>query len=211
MRLLLIRHGRSAHVPAGRLDRAGVERWLADYDAAGILDEDAPPAALAAEVAHAAVVVASDLPRAIASAERLAPGRELLVSPLVREVALPIPGWVPGRVPLTAWALAIHASWVAGLVRRRAEAPEVVARVRAAAAWCAARCDAAGREATVAVVTHGVMRRLLARELLAAGWRAEPGRRSYAHWSAWRLRAPAGGAPAPGDAALPLTRTPERP
>ena len=43
MRLLLIRHGRSAHAHAGALDRAGMERWLADYDAAGILDEDARP------------------------------------------------------------------------------------------------------------------------------------------------------------------------
>jgi broad specificity phosphatase PhoE len=211
MRLLLIRHGRSAHAHAGALDRAGMERWLADYDAAGIVDGDAPPAALAAEVARAAVVAASDLPRALASAARLAPGREVEVTPLVREVALPVPGWLPGRAPLTAWALAIHASWVAGLLRRRAESPAVAARVREAAAWCDARCAAAGPGETVVVVTHGVVRRLLARELLAAGWRAAPGRRSYAHWSAWRLERPAGGAAAPDDAALPLTRTPERP
>jgi broad specificity phosphatase PhoE len=124
----------------------------------------------------------------------------VVVSPLVREVALPIPGWVPGRLPLAAWALAIHATWIAGLVRRRAEAPEVAARVRAAAAWCAARHESVGGGAVV-VVTHGVMRRLLARELTAAGWRAAPGRRSYAHWSVWRLRPPAGGAPAAVDAA----------
>ncbi|MDF1504312.1 histidine phosphatase family protein [Roseisolibacter sp. H3M3-2] len=190
MSLLLIRHGRSAHPPPSAwLDRDGITRWLADYDRAGIHDDDAPPPALVDEVRLAAVLAASDMPRALASAARLCPGREVACSPLVREVGLPIPAWLPGRAPLAVWALGIHATWIFDLARRRAEPAEVGPRVRERAARCAARCAAADG-GTVAVVTHGVMRRLLARELAAAGWRGAPGRRSYAHWSVWRMAPP---------------------
>jgi hypothetical protein len=45
-RLVLVRHGRSAHVHRGWIDRAGLDRWQLAYDAAGLHDADAPPPAL---------------------------------------------------------------------------------------------------------------------------------------------------------------------
>jgi broad specificity phosphatase PhoE len=192
MRLLLVRHGRSAHASAWRpLDRDGVRRWRADYDEAGIAHGDRPPHALVAEVARARLVAASDLPRAHDSAMRLAPGRDVLASPLFREVALPLPPWGPRRAPLPLWEAFIHAQWVADIARARDATPDVAARLRDAVAWCWA--EAAGPNtsgAPVVIVTHGVFRRLLATALIAAGWRAERAWRSYAHWSAWRLVAP---------------------
>lgn len=48
-RLVLVRHGRSAHVhTAGWIDGAGLRAWAGAYDAAGIRDDDRPPAPLAA-------------------------------------------------------------------------------------------------------------------------------------------------------------------
>jgi broad specificity phosphatase PhoE len=112
MRVLLIRHGRSAHAPpGGLLDRAGVERWRAAYDEAGTASEDRPPAGLAREVARASVIATSDLPRAAASAAHLARGRAVTTSPLFREVPLPIPDWLPFRAPFTVWEALIHLRW----------------------------------------------------------------------------------------------------
>ena len=183
-RLLLIRHGPSAHpAPRGWLDLAGVERYLEAYDAAGILD-DVPPAAVLREVAAARLVVASDLPRAIASAERLVGRAPEAVSPLLRETRLRVPSWAPRRAPLAVWATVMHLSWL--LDRARGVAPpDARERARLAAAWCGERCGEP--DGTVAVVTHGIFRLLLARELVAAGWRAAPGRQSYANWSVWRF------------------------
>jgi broad specificity phosphatase PhoE len=190
MRLLLIRHGRSAHVhPGGLLDRDGVERWRAAYDEAGIASDDRPPAGLASEVARASVIAASDLPRAVASAARLAQGRELSVSPLFREVVLPLPAWSRLRAPLLGWETLVHLDWGIGLLRGAVTSPEILERAGEAAAWCRDACRRSDAGATVAVVTHGVFRHLLARQLRAEGWRIVTGPRGWAPWSAWRLSA----------------------
>jgi broad specificity phosphatase PhoE len=185
-RILLVRHGRSAHVhDPGWVDAADVRRWRAAYDEAAIAVDDRPPAALVAEAARAAVVAASDAPRAVASAERIARGRPIVTSPLLRETALEIPRWLPLRWPLAAWEAAIHLQW-AWRILRGTDAPAAeLERAAEAAAWLA---DHARDGATVLAVTHGVFRRLLARQLLAEGCIAEPGRRSYRPWSVWGFR-----------------------
>lgn len=189
LRLLLIRHGRSAHIHrGGLLDRRGFEAWRAAYDAAGIAETDAPPPRLVEEVGRASEIVSSDLPRAFASASLLARGRPVTISPLFHEAPLPIPGWMPSPAPLTLWDAAVHLRWALAIARRRDEDAGALDRARDAAAWCRAACERATDEGgTVAVVTHGVFRRLLARQLVAEGWGFEPGRRGYGHWSVWRL------------------------
>ena len=193
MRLLLIRHGPSAHLRSGRLlDREGVQRWRAAYDEAGVLADDRPPAWLADEVSRASVVAASDLLRATDSAARLAPGRPVMVSPLFREIPLPVPRWLPGRAPLLVWDALIHVAWGLDLLRGQGMPFDARERAREAVRWCRDACrQASGDGATVAVVTHGAFRRVLAQQLLREGWRAGAGRRSYAHWSVWRFDAAA--------------------
>ena len=165
----------------------GVERWHVAYDEAGIAEDDRPPEALIDEVSHAGVIASSDLPRAVMSAAHLARGREVTISPLLREVPLPIPGSFPFRVPLAAWAALIHLRWGFDLARRRGAPIEAIERARLAARWCGETCARDVDGGVLAVVTHGAFRRLLAQELLVHHWRAKPGRRSYAHWSVWRL------------------------
>lgn len=188
MRILLIRHGRSAHLPSSRklFDRAGIEEWYAEYDKAAILPHDEPPAELISAVQETRLVAASDLPRAIASAHRLAPDRPVVELPLFREIPLPIPAVRALRAPLAVWGTLIHTKWLLDIMRGRDVTPDAFERVRRAAHWC----RASGREYaddTIAIVTHGVFRRLLAKRLLYEGWRFEPGRRSYAHWSVWKV------------------------
>jgi broad specificity phosphatase PhoE len=182
-RIVLVRHGLSSHVLAERwIDAAGVHRWRDDYDAAGIDANSLPPRTLMDEAARAGVIVASDLARAIESAGRLAPGRDVRLSPLLRESHLDIPTWLPARWPLTVWAMAIHVQWLGRLIKRVPLAPVEQQRVKDAADWVEGLARENG--ATV-VVTHGVFRRLLGLELLARGWGAEPRVSGYQNWSAW--------------------------
>ena len=170
---------------AGWIDAAGVARWREAYDAAGILDTSVPPADLVAIAAQAECVMTSDLARAIRSAERLAPGKPARVSPLLREMPLEIPRWVPARWPLVVWEVCIHLHWLVN--ERRGSIAEAAELERAAAA--AALLDAVSREAqTLVVVTHGAFRRLLARQLAATGWAGDPRERGYRNWSAWPFR-----------------------
>jgi broad specificity phosphatase PhoE len=187
-RLLLVRHGQSAHVHRGGwLDAPALHRWRDDYDAAGIMDHSHPPASLVAEAARAGLVVSSDLPRAIVSAERLAPTRSRPASPLLRESPLDIPPWSSARLPLTGWAAVLHLRWLAQIARGKDPSLADRQRVCDAAAWLEAHVR---EHETVVALTHGVFRRSLGNHLLTLGWRARERRRSYAHWSVWSFDAP---------------------
>jgi broad specificity phosphatase PhoE len=165
-----------------------MKRWREAYDAAGIAPLDTPPPDLVAELARVDVLAASDMRRAIESAERLAGGRPVVVSPLFRETPVSIPTWSAFRAPLGLWGALLIARWSVDIVTGKPSHLGALHQARRAAAWCIHACDQSENgDSVVAIVTHGVFRRLLARELLTRGWRYEPGRRSYDHWSVWRL------------------------
>jgi broad specificity phosphatase PhoE len=190
-RILLVRHGRSAHAHDGRWMHAADVRAFEDaYDAAGILDDDAPPPELIHVADSADVIAASDLPRAIASARRIAPARDPDITPLLREFRLEPSDWMP-RLPVQAWDVLSHLQWSYRLL---SGAPhDVITRANEAAEWLAQR---AAEAVTVVAVTHGGFRRVIAHRLEARGWRAGPERRSYANWSVWsflRQQDPSGG------------------
>lgn len=168
----------------GWIDAAGVDRWRDAYEQAGIDPEDAPPAALIDASARAGAIAASDAPRAIASAEQLAPGKQVIVSPDLRETALEVPQWLPLRMPLGAWALAIGAQWALDSLRGMGASPDEMQRAERAATWLG---DLARQHGSVVVVTHAAFRRLLAARLVSSGWRSEGERRSHENWSAWEF------------------------
>ena len=73
------------------MDHAGVERWRDAYDAAGIQSGARPPSALVQMAREATHLVASDMPRALASAEALGSAHVIRVSELFREAPIAIP------------------------------------------------------------------------------------------------------------------------
>jgi broad specificity phosphatase PhoE len=198
--VILVRHGRSAHEESGWLDVDGLRRWMTAYDAAEIALHHPPPRELVETVARAARLVTSDLPRAIASAAMLAPGREAERMPLLREAPLetpelPLPALGGLRMPLRGWALVLGARWLHAHLRG-APPPGVdaaaLARADEAAGWLvSASADAGG---PIVAITHATFRSLVAASLVRRGWRG-PERRPFREWSAWRF-APAGSRPA---------------
>lgn len=179
-RILLVRHGRSSYQHDGRwLDLAGVRAFEQGYNSAGIRDDDAPPASLIDE-ARSALLVASDMPRALASAARLVPGRAPHVSPLLREISVEPPRWIPFRMPVEAWDVLHYWSWTYRLLRNVDH--DAVRRARNAVDWLLER---AGREPATCVVTHGMFRRVLHAQLVMRGWTPVPGPRTFANWSTW--------------------------
>ena len=184
-RLILVRHGRSAHVHRGWIDGTGLERWQLAYDAAGVHDADAPPASVVTLAREAALVVSSDMPRAIASASRLVGPDCAPTSPLLREIPLRLPTWPRVRLPLGAWALAIGLGTAWRMLRRDPSREAFTTQARAAAAWLTSLAEERG---TVLAVTHAALRAHLAAALRERGWSA-PSSRSWRHWSAWELTA----------------------
>lgn len=193
MRLLLIRHGRATlDAPRWLLSRAQVAQLQVAYESSRLVPGETPPSALVEEVAAANLIACSDLPRAVESAAMLAPGRPATRCAHFRELHLPIPmqGWAIPRAPLPVWELLGHLQWEIDILRGRDVSPEGAAQEERAVAWCQELARSLPVHATVAVVTHGVFRRLLARTLERSGWLPDRARRSYANWSVWRLSAP---------------------
>ena len=181
-RIVLVRHGPSSHAPrVGAIDRATVERWRDAYDLADIRTDARAPADLVALAGRVTHVVASDMPRAVGSASRLAPSRRIVTSELLRESPLPIPRW-PTRLPLMAWGLLIHLDWSWRVARGVEVADAERARALAAARWLD---DLVADGSSALVVTHGVFRRVLGQQLDTIGWRCLGRRGGYDHWSAW--------------------------
>jgi broad specificity phosphatase PhoE len=164
--------------------RVEVLRWREGYDDAGILEGSKPPQTLIQLAAESTLIIASDMPRAIASAERLAPGRKIRTSHLLRETHLHVPRW-PTRLPLVAWAALMHGFWRYRMLRGTDASPAEVAQAASAADWLR---TVVGEHETAVVVTHGVFRQLLARELLRRGWYCTARTGGYRNWSSWTFR-----------------------
>lgn len=184
-RVALVRHARSSHVHAGWITASGFRAWREAYEAAGIREDESVPARLERMVGRADFVLSSDAPRAVASARLLAPGREIMVSPLLRELDLESPTLGGIRLPLAAWALAVGGRIMLLTLRRQYPSAAEVARVNDAAAWLE---ELAAQHPLIVAVTHASFRRQLSTRLAQTGWQAEPGRRSLRHWSAWFFR-----------------------
>ena len=162
------------------INAAGVRRFEDGYNAAGIHDDSLPPAELVTLAADAHVLAASDMVRAIASAQRLVPGRQPDVSPLLREITLEVPAWIRFPMPILAWDLVSHSlvSWYIASARDH----EFTRRAREAVEWLSQR---AGDAQSVVAITHGGFRRFLDAGLVAGGWARSPGPRTYENWSVW--------------------------
>jgi broad specificity phosphatase PhoE len=161
-----------------------MDHWIAAYDQAGVHVDAIPPASLAA-ASTAAIVFASSLARAQSSAHALghvAPR----VDALFREAALPFPGSrclrCP-RLPPALWAVLLRLAWLCGYAR----GADALAIVQQRARTASAELIAAAADGPVLLVGHGIMNRLIARELRSAGWTAT-GRHGSAHWGIARYR-----------------------
>jgi broad specificity phosphatase PhoE len=159
------------------------------YDAAEIALHHPPPLGLVELAKEARAIVASDLPRAVASAALLAPGTRVEATPLLREAGLetaerPFPRLWGVRLPLRVWGAVFMARWLWASWRGTPlPGVDTAARAEEAADWLARLAAERGR---VVAVTHGTFRTVLAASLVRRGWRG-PNRRPYHVWSAWTL------------------------
>jgi broad specificity phosphatase PhoE len=184
-RIALIRHARSSHVHTGWMNAAGFRAWREAYEGAGIREDERVPAGLELLVKHPDLVLTSDAPRAIASARLIAPSSEIVVSPLLRELDLHGPQLGALRLPLVGWAVAVGARTLVETVRGRYPSEAEADRISEAATLLE---KLALQHPLLLVVTHASFRKRLADRLLRTEWQAEPGPRSFEHWSVWLFR-----------------------
>ena len=183
-RLALVRHGRSSHVQRGWLSTASFRAWRQAYESAGIREAERVPSDIALLADRASLLLSSDAPRALESAKLLALKREVVATPLLRELELEGPDLGVLRLPLPGWAIAVGAQGLLQSVRRKFPSADDATRLDELTAWLD---ELAQQHALTLVVTHASLRMQLAKRLVRSGWQADIGRRSLRHWSAWRF------------------------
>ena len=178
MKIILVRHGRPAWDFRTPICGRDFGEWRRGEDEAPLDLSARPSPALEQVIRAATCVFASPLRRSRESAALLAPGASHVVATEFREADLPCGfrfglrlravGESPGAVDTAG------CGWSAGVDSFRT--------VRARAATAARLLQERGaHDVVVALVGHGMMNILIARELRAAGWRG-PRMPSRRHW-----------------------------
>lgn len=170
MRIVLVRHGHPDVTPDAHRLIAGTElgRWYREYNVLGLAPVSSPPQPLREAVAGARCIVASDLRRAIESAELLAGTKPLQLDPDLREVGFPEGLNARTRLSPGVWVMIARAVWLLN----GCECDES----RSDAARRAARLadhlgDLARVHDSVVAVGHGWFNLFVARELRRRRWR----------------------------------------
>jgi len=176
----LVRHGRLTALPRARIPSSGFRAFVECFRTASVDPQFVPPRRLCDLAQKAHVLTSSDVPRAIESAQLLAPGRQAIKDALFREAEVPVTLRAPFRLRPTTWAFWARALWFAGWKDDCESFAEARLRSRLAAARLG---ELASLHGTVVVVAHGIINSLVARELRRAGWRG-PRMAAWRHWGA---------------------------
>lgn len=184
-RITLMRHGKPLLAAGPWLAPCQMAGWIAEYDRAVVDHAGRIPPTSRTAARSASVIMTSDLARAISSVRVL--GRCAVVADaLFAEAALPFAAWPCPRLPAPVWAAFFRLLWLCGYSRGGASMQVEKARAQAAATMLVL----AAREGSVLLVGHGVMNRLIARELTASGWTAQ-GAHGNRYWCTGVYHAPA--------------------
>lgn len=178
----LVRHGRPACLPAKALSRDGYRRWLAAYDAAGIIDQPPQTTKPWVEDVKSAAIFSSSLLRSVSSAKFLAPMSQVTSDALFNEASVSVLP-IQFRLSSSTWTWLGRTSWLLG---NAAEEHVAACRIRARNAAAALLHSASLAETLL--VGHGWMNGMICQELQRSGMHIQE-RTGYGYWSRTSLSA----------------------
>lgn len=176
--IVIVRHGRPHADRDVRIDHHGYREWWRGYDLARLHPDEKAPEPLMRLAENADVIYASTLPRAIHTAQLLAPGRELLTDPVFVEAPLPPPP-VWGKRRPGHWGVLARMVWWFGWHDGMESRQEAEVRAEAAVATLTSQ---ALRGQNVLVCAHGWFNRMMRPVLRRQGWR-EVEDKGDSYWS----------------------------
>ena len=174
-----MRHGMPTFTGKAKVTSNEMAEWIAQYNLSDT-GSDTPPASSQLLASSASHILSSPLPRALSSLRRLGCEPDS-INEVFREADLPVIQ-IPGlRLSPSKWAALLRVMWLLGLSAN-------VERLRMAKQRAIQATDilvtlAKQSNGPVLLMGHGVMNRLIARELVSQGWKVQrrPGRD---YWSA---------------------------
>lgn len=159
-----MRHGKPILPNVGWFTPAEMEQWIEHYNLSEVEADGMPINSLKA-ANSASVIVTSTASRALSSVQAL--GLTASVANAVFcEAQLPFALWQFPRLPPFVWAAFFRLLWFFGYSRGSDSIQVTTTRAKAAAQQLIFLAE----KGTVLLVGHGIMNRLIAKELLALGW-----------------------------------------
>ncbi|WP_180278713.1 histidine phosphatase family protein [Janthinobacterium sp. 13] len=171
-----MRHGEPRLAKGRWIAPLQMGQWINLYNQS-IIKEGGIPAQCAAAALSASTIVASTAPRACSSARALG-DLPFMQDAMFSEAGLPFALWKAPWLPAEAWAAIFRLLWLFGYARGSDSLQITRQRARAAAE----RLVALAARGPVLLVGHGIMNRLIGKELQALGWLAR-NRQGSRYWS----------------------------
>ncbi|MEP5154204.1 histidine phosphatase family protein [Planktotalea sp.] len=172
MQIIIMRHGQPEldldDLKKIRMSARAVGDIVARYEQAD-LAADSEPSEAALELAQTCSRgFCSELPRAIGSIEKLGLSEKTTIDPDFTESALPFLTWARPNLTFFTWCILFRITWLFGFSQNG----EHIRGAKTRAKRCAERLIADTKEdETTLLLGHGIMNRLIARELKRNGWR----------------------------------------
>jgi len=114
-----------------------------------------------------ALLLSSDLPRAVLSSQLLKPDEKLISDSCFRESALPYVDWNFPKLTFFTWAVIFRLLWLVGFSKHGESIKMAKVRAEKGADFLE---HYARKGNTVLLIGHGIMNRLLVRELISRKW-----------------------------------------
>ena len=167
MEVVILRHGKVNYPPVKILSAREFVIWVESYNT-NQLDRSIKPNEGAIRIARSAgAVVCSDLPRSVESAEYLGVDKPTIIDPVFQEAGLPIGSWKFLRFSVRLWAIIFRILWFFGYSHGSESVKDAKFRAKQSAQKL---IQLAQDHNLVLFVGHGIMNRLIAKELRKSGW-----------------------------------------
>ena len=162
--IILMRHGKPVLTKGRWLAPFEMARWIEHYDRSEVEAANIP-AASAKAATSASVIVSSTAARALSSVQALGYNAST-ADKVFCEAALPFSVWRFPYLPPHFWAAFFRLLWFFGYSR----GVDSVHATRECAKVGAQKLIYLAQNGSVLLIGHGIMNRLIAKELAASGW-----------------------------------------
>jgi hypothetical protein len=182
MEITLVRHGKSLWIENKPITCGEFKSWVKNYDDHGVVEETTYPTETVEKMETAKMVITSDLKRSVESARLLKPNIPAISSPLYRETGLPFPfsNLLGLKLPANLWAVVLRCLWFCGYSSQSESFSEAKTRAEKASRELV---KYAKEHQHIVLVGHGLMNRMIAKELKKMGWKGKKSANSK-HWNA---------------------------
>jgi broad specificity phosphatase PhoE len=170
MRIVLIRHGEPDLGYWQSVSAQDMAQWIEAYNAAGIKSNSLPTKSVIDMMFGCSYFVCSDLDRSIQSAKILGTSQINHIDPLFREAGLPYARWKGITLSPTLWSVLFRVWWLFGYSENSESYKEAKQRARIAANQL---LQLARQHEFIVLVGHGIMNKLIGKELLSHHWKQE--------------------------------------